>query len=258
MGETPPHSWLAHYLIEVLTWLLHRQLYAVHENYNFYQTTREHERPLIPDIAVIRGIPRSRTRSYRVGISGPPPHVVFEFASEETWRKDLITKPGAYERMGVWEYYAYDPNQPPLPLSRRRGQRLFGWQRDRQTGVLRAILPDEYGRIWSPFLHSYLVPDGELLSLTDRFGNPRLTEAEAEKKRADAEAERAEEERERARTQAERAEAERRRAEEERERAKAQAERAEIERRRAEEALQRIEIMEKRLRELGEDPDQLM
>lgn len=272
MGETPPHSWLAHYLIEVLTWLLHRQLYAVHENYNFYQTTDEHERPLVPDIAIIRGIPRSRTRSYRVGISGPPPHVVFEFASEETWRKDLVTKPGAYERMGVWEYYAYDPNQPSLPLSRRRGQRLFGWKRDRQTGVLHAILPDEYGRIWSPFLRSYLVPDGELLSLTDRFGNPRLTEAEAEKKRADAEAEHAEEERrrakeeaERAKAQAELAEAERRRAEAQAERAEAERrraqeerERAEAERRRAEKAIQRIEIMAKRLRELGENPDQLI
>jgi hypothetical protein len=121
----------------------------------------------------------------------------------------LLDKPDAYERMGIWEYYAYDPNQPPLPLSRRRGQRLFGWQRDRQAGVLHAILPDEYGRIWSPFLHGYLMPDGELLSLTDRFGNPRLIQGEAEKKRADA-------------------------------------------------AIQRLKIMEKRLRELGKDPDQLV
>lgn len=222
MGETPPHSWLVHYLIDVLTWLLRRQVCAVHENYNFYRTTDEHERPLVPDIAIIKGIPRSHTRSYRVGISGPPPQVVFEFASEETWRKDLLNKPGAYQRMGVEEYYAYDPNWPALPFSRRRGQRLFGWQRDRKTGVLREMPLDSDGRLWSPFLQSYLVPDGELLSLTDRFGNSRLTQAEEEKKRADAERERADAEQER-----------------------------------AEEALQRIEIMAKRLRELGEDPDQL-
>ena len=214
-GETPPHSWLVHYLIDVLIWLLRRQVCAVHENYNFYRTTDEHERPLVPDIAIIKGIPRSHTRSYRVGISGPPPQVVFEFASEETWRKDLLNKPGAYQRMGVKEYYAYDPNWPALPFSRRRGRRLFAWQRDPTSGALREVSPDSRERIWSPLLQSFLVPDGELLSLTDRFGNSRLTQAEEEKKRADAERER------------------------------------------AEEALQRIEIMAKRLRELGEDPDQL-
>jgi len=198
MGETPPHSRLVHYLIEVLTWLFQKQICAVHENYNFYQTSGEHERPLVPDIAIIKGIPEQDARSYRVDVYGPPPQVVFEFASEETWRKDLLKKPGAYDRMGVEEYYAYDPNWPPLPLSRKKGRRLFGWQRDLASGVLREILPDSSGRVWSPLLQSYLVPDGKLLRLSDRFGNPRLTRAEAEKKRADKERKRAREERKRA------------------------------------------------------------
>ena len=191
MGETPPHSRLVHYLMDVLTWLFHEQVCAVHENYNFYQTTGEHERPLVPDIAIIKGIPEQDTRSYRVAVYSPPPQVVFEFASEETWRKDLLKKPGAYARMGIAEYYAYDPNQPPLPLSRRRGRRLFGWQRDRATGMLREMLPDRQGRLWSMRLDSYLVPDGKLLRLTDLFGNPRLTEAEEERARAEAALQRA-------------------------------------------------------------------
>ncbi|HVB60942.1 MAG TPA: Uma2 family endonuclease [Ktedonobacteraceae bacterium] len=178
MGETPPHSWLVHYLIDVLTWLFQKQVCAIHENYNFYQTSDEHERPLVPDIAIIKGIPTLDARSYRVGVYGPPPQVVFEIASAETWKNDLQEKPGAYARMGVEEYYAYDPNQPPLSLSRKKGRRLFGWQRDHASGMLREMPVEMNGRLWSPRLESYLVPDGKLLRLADRFGNPRLTQAE--------------------------------------------------------------------------------
>ena len=258
MGETPPHSWLVHYLIDVLTWLLHKQLCAVHENYNFYQTTKEHERPLVPDIALIRGVPQQEVRSYRVDVYGPPPQVVFEFASEETWRKDLLKKPGAYQRMGVEEYYAYDPNWPALPLSRRRGQRLFAWQRDPADGILHEISPDSSGRIWSPFLQSYLVPDGKLLRLTDRFGNRRLTEAEDEKKRADAERKRAREERRRAEEAAKLAEEERRRAGEAAKLAEEERRRADEEARRANEERRRANIFAEKLREQGIDPDQLV
>jgi Uma2 family endonuclease len=183
MGETPPHSWLIHYLMDVLIWLFHKQTCAVHENYNFYQTSDEHERPLVPDIAIIKGIATSDARSYRVGVYGPPPQVVFEIASAETWKNDLQEKPGAYARMGVDEYYAYDPNRPPLSLSRKQGRRLFGWQRDRASGTLREILPDDRGRLWSPVLQSYLVPDGKSPHLTDRFGNLRLTRAETLEKK---------------------------------------------------------------------------
>ncbi len=191
MGETFPHARLVHYLMEVLTWLLRVQTCAIYENFNFYQTTDENEYPLAPDIAVIRGITEPAIRSYRVGVYGPPPQVVFEFASKETWKRDLQEKPDEYDRMGVEEYYAYDPNPSTLSLSRRRGQRLFGWQRDRATGVLHEIPLDGNGRLWSPLLQSYLVPDGTNLRLSDRFGNLRLTEAEEERKRAEAERRRA-------------------------------------------------------------------
>lgn len=192
MSETPPHARVVHYLMEVLSWAFHDQVCAIHENYGFYQTSNENEPPYAPDIAIIKGLPEQDARSYRVGVYGPPPQIAFEFASEETWRKDLLKKPLAYARMGIAEYYAYDPNQPPLPLSRRSGRRLFGWQRDRATGMLREMLPDRQGRLWSMRLDSYLVPDGKLLRLTDLFGNPRLTEAEEEKRRADEERARAE------------------------------------------------------------------
>ena len=110
MGETSVHAALVHYLMEVLTWLFQGQVGAIYENLNFYQTANTHEYPLAPDIAVIKGVGFRHLRSWKVGKSGPAPHVVFEIASEETWKRDLDEKPLEYARMGVQEYFAYDPN----------------------------------------------------------------------------------------------------------------------------------------------------
>src|SRR5205085_8242071 len=112
MGEAPPHAKLVHYLMEVLAWLLRGQVCSLHENYNFYRTENEYERPLVPDIAVIKGVAEQSSRSWRVGVHGPAPHVVFEIASEETWKRDLQEKPDEYAVLGVQEYYAYDPCEP--------------------------------------------------------------------------------------------------------------------------------------------------
>src|ERR1700722_14991495 len=127
MGETAFHRALVSYLVEVLKWLLQGQLYAFYDNLNIYHTANPNEFPVAPDVAVIKGIAyQLLTRSWRVGKSGPAPQVVFEIASEETWKKDLMEKPGKYASMGVQEYFAYDPHEFPLPASRNR--RLFGWR----------------------------------------------------------------------------------------------------------------------------------
>ncbi len=90
MGETAFHYALVHYLIEVLTWLFHGQVCAIHGNLNMYQTKDFYEYPVAPDIAVIKGVAyKEFTRSWRVDKSGPAPQVVFEIASEDTWTKDL-------------------------------------------------------------------------------------------------------------------------------------------------------------------------
>src|SRR3989454_983054 len=114
MGETIEHADLVHYLREVLRWLFQGQQCEVYDNLNFYQTDNFEEYPLAPDIAVIKGVTVRSGRSWHVGKTGPGPQVVFEFASKETWRKDLKEKPLKYAQMGVKEYFAYDPNQPAL------------------------------------------------------------------------------------------------------------------------------------------------
>ncbi len=187
MGETSFHADLVHYLMDVLTWLFHGQLCAIYENLNFYQTANAMEYPLAPDVAVIKGTAHRPVRSWRVGKSGPAPQMVFEIASEETWKKDLAEKPSKYARMGVQEYFAYDPHESPLPRS--GNQRLFGWRLDPDRQIMREMPHGPNGSLWSPSLESWLVPDGTILRLYDRNGQIRLTSAEAEARRAQALAE---------------------------------------------------------------------
>ncbi|MGH2496795.1 MAG: hypothetical protein ACRDIV_18995, partial [Ktedonobacteraceae bacterium] len=88
MGETAFHRALVRYLVDVLTWLFHGKLCALYDNLNIYQTANPFEYPLAPDVTVIKGVAyQSTTRSWRVGKSGPAPQVVFEIASQETWKK---------------------------------------------------------------------------------------------------------------------------------------------------------------------------
>lgn len=220
MGETSDHSMLVRYLMEVLTYFFKGQACAVYENLNFYQTDYYKEEPLAPDIAVIKGVIFRRTRSWRVGKSGPAPQVVFEIASKETWQKDLQEKPSRYAQMGVQEYFAYDPNDPPL--RRKPASRLRGWRLDPLTQQMTEMPLRPDGTLWSRHLESLLVPDGPYLHLADQYGQRRLTKAEAEEQRAEAEA------------------------------AARQAEAI-----RAEAAERRAEALAERLRSLGIDPDQI-
>src|SRR5207245_10438822 len=112
-GETAIQAGLARYLMLVLAWLFRGQRCASHENLNFYQTPNPREYPLAPDIAVIKGVDYRHLRSWKVGKTGPAPHVVFEIASEETWKKDVEEKPLRYALMGVEEYFFYDHDDAP-------------------------------------------------------------------------------------------------------------------------------------------------
>src|SRR5437764_4666928 len=183
MGESPAHARLVHYLMEVLEWYFREQVCAIHENCNFYLTLDSEESPIAPDIAVIKGVEPLDGRSWSIPKMGAVPQVVFEIGSKETWKDDREDKPTKYALMGVQEYFAYDPNQPPL--LRRNARRLYGWQLDANTGLMHRMLPGPGGRLWSVHLDSWLVPDGGYLRLYDRSGHMRLTgqEAEAEGKR---------------------------------------------------------------------------
>ena len=249
MGETSFHADLVIYLLQVLRWLFHGQLCAIYDNLNFYQTDDPKEYPVAPDIALIKGVSQQPARSWRVGKRGPAPRVVFEIGSEETWKKDLMEKPRKYAEMGVQEYYAYDPNDPPL--SRKANRRLFGWHLDPSRHSMRELQPRSDGSLWSPDLESWLVPDGVLLRLYERAGQMRLTHAEFADQQADVATRKAE----LARQQTELAHQQTELAHQQTELAHQQAEKA---RQQAEAEARRSQKYADKLRSLGIDPDQLI
>ena len=82
-----------------------------------------------PDISVIDGVTVSETNSlglYRIGPGKPPPRVVFEIGSEETWKADLETKPATFAKMGIREYFTFDPTGVWTGKWRKKAQ-LLGW-----------------------------------------------------------------------------------------------------------------------------------
>jgi Uma2 family endonuclease len=183
MGESAPHLALIVYLMSLLRRLFSEQPCAVYGNLNFYQTLDPHEPPLVPDVAVIKGVPHDPdVSSWKVGQDGPPPQVVFELLSKRTWERDLVEKPVDYGRMGVQEYFAYDPHK--LPLAPQTAQRLFGWRLDPSQRTMHPLSLRPHGYLWSVELDSFLLPAGRWLRLYDRSGQLRLTEAEAATQRA--------------------------------------------------------------------------
>lgn len=256
MGETGWHSRLIHYLFEVLSWLFHDQTCTIYDNLNFYLTRDKMEYPIAPDLAVIKGVSSEYVRSWSPDSIGIPPHVVFEILSEETWKKDVREKPAKYTNLGVQEYFAYDPYEPPI--SRATAKRLFGYRLDGRRQQMVEIQPDAQGRLWSEQLQCWLVPEGKYLRLYDRQYQLCLTEAQAQtllRRQAAAQAARETRQAAEARKQAAR---EARRAEEEARRAEEAIQQAAQARRAEEEARRQAQALAEKLRALGIDPDEVV
>jgi Uma2 family endonuclease len=240
------------YLIAVLEWLFNGKTVGIVSSVNFYQIEHENDPPKSPDIAVVEGlVPEERNSkdnpSYWIGEDGPPPLIVFEVASKETWQNDLETKPSSYAAMGIPEYFTFDPNEPSVWTGTWREQpRLTGWRLDTTSGEYQLAEKDAAGRLWSEQLQSWLTMEGKYLRLYTREGELRVTGLEAQTQRATAQAQQAALERARAEAQARRAEAQAQRAEAQAQRAEAQAQETALERARAEAQTRRAEAQTRR------------
>jgi Uma2 family endonuclease len=220
---------------------------------NFYQTDQKEEKPISPDLAVVDGLViENRTEednpSYYVGEDGPPPRVVFEVASKETWKTDLVGKLVSYNTMGVNEYFVFDPNPGGVWTREwREHGSLLGWKQNTTTSEYYELQKDQTGRLWSDQLQSWLVIEGQYLRLYTADGHLRLTEAEAE---------RIQREFEQARAEAAELQAsfERDRAETARMQAEAERTRAEVERAKAAKLEEKLAEL---MRQLGQNPEDL-
>jgi hypothetical protein len=156
---------------------------------------------------VFKDIGKHRRRTFKTWEEKAAPCVIVEITSESSLTEDMGEKKELYARLGVREYFVFDPDRtcldPPLRGFRLRGKKYV------------PLVPDPDGSLTSQELGLRLLSEDDRLRLFDARTGRRLLSP----------AERAEQERQRARQ-------ERQRAEQERQRADALA--AEVERLRAE------------------------
>jgi Uma2 family endonuclease len=124
-----------------------------------------------PDVFVVRGVPKGDRRIYKLWEEGVPPGIVLEVSSRQTWREDMYTKLRLYEKLGVQEYFIFDPEYDYLP------DPLIGWRlEDGEYAPVEVV----EGKVRSEVLGLELVDTGETLRLLDsQTGEYLRTPAEA-------------------------------------------------------------------------------
>lgn len=184
MGETTVHIGLiADFLKMLQLFFAERKDVFVAANLNLYYEEGNPQSYKTPDLMVCFGIENRPRNVYKLWEEKQFPQVVFEAASEKTWRSDISEKHEFYENFGVEEYYLIDTEDYlPLPLIafRREGERLK-----------RLLLKED--RVFSPLLGLEIIHNGTEARLFDPNKNqflPTLVEATVRAEEAQAEIER--------------------------------------------------------------------
>lgn len=202
MGETEIHVLAILMFFQTLRDALPDSYYVAADMF-WYWKEGHPESCVAPDVMVIKDVGRSRRRSFftwREG--GAIPCVVFEMASAGTWREDLGEKHRLYERLGVREYFVFDPEGEYL-RPRLSGYRLV-------DGHYVDINAEADDRLRSEELGFCVQAEDTRLRLIDgTTGAPvPTTEEQAQQERLRAEQERQQAEQERLRAEQERLRAE--------------------------------------------------
>jgi len=106
----------------ILKWFLGQQSNVyIGSNIPIYYDKENPSRRVTPDIFVVRGISNHQRAMYKTWEEGGcVPDVIFEVTSNITRYKDSVIKSRLYQKLGVKEYFRYDPREDYL-LSGLRG-----------------------------------------------------------------------------------------------------------------------------------------
>ncbi len=125
MGETDEHRKEMIRQLEILERFFAGQFVYVSGDLLVYYEQGNPKKFVVPDVFVVKDLEPKNRRIYRIWVERKPPDVVFEVTSRKTKKKDTVTKFSLYQRLGVKEYFLFDPTRsylrPPL-----RGYRLVG------------------------------------------------------------------------------------------------------------------------------------
>jgi hypothetical protein len=134
---------------------------------------------LAPDLFLVRGVDKHVRRTYKLWEEGRVPSLAIEVTSRSTRAEDTKLKKGVYERLGVDEYFLFDPFGEYLE-PRLQGYRLA-------DGRYRALALSMDGSLSSRETGLDLVPEGPRLRLRDSVSGAILPWADEEARRADQE-----------------------------------------------------------------------
>jgi Uma2 family endonuclease len=172
MGETDIHRDEMVRQIELLRSYYKGQRVYVSGNLLVYYEQGNPKKFVVPDCLVAKGLTSKKRRTYKTWVEGKAPDVMFETTSRRTKTKDAIDKPALYARLGVKEYFMFDPEQdyldPPL-----QGYRLV-------DGAYAPIDVDAEGYMPSVELNLLLRVDDDALQFYRANSKERLLTAEEE------------------------------------------------------------------------------
>lgn len=132
-----------------------------------------------PDVYVALDVEPGGRPKWETWIEGKFPDIVFEITSPSTQDVDVGSKRELYTRLGVREYYIYDPQQEMVPP-------LRGYAR--QGEALTPLAPLPSGAVVSPLLDVEFRPVGDYLRVVDpATGRPIRTPDEERRDRIAAE-----------------------------------------------------------------------
>lgn len=94
-------------------------------NLFFYYKRGDPRSVVAPDVFVVKGVPAGLRKIYKLWDEGESPCLVIEVTSDSTRDEDLDRKKVLYERLGVEEYFLFDPLGDYLS-PRLQGYRLTG------------------------------------------------------------------------------------------------------------------------------------
>ena len=145
-------------------------------NLFFYFEQGRPQAVVAPDVLLVKGVRKWDRPIYKLWEEGRVPSLVVEVTSDNTRDEDLSKKKRIYQRLGVEEYFLFDPYGDYLE-PRLQGQRLEG-------GRYVSMTPQPDGSLASSTTGLILRPEGERLRLVDPAAGPLLWIEEMEEKLA--------------------------------------------------------------------------
>jgi Uma2 family endonuclease len=172
IGETDLHrDWMVR-ILEIFRQRYAGQRVYIASDLLVYYVEGTPSKFVVPDCFVVLDCDPQRRRTFQTWKELRVPNVVFEVTSRGTSSVDIVDKPVIYERMGVQEYFLYDPTADYLTPA-LQGYRLI-------DGDLREI-PNTNGRLRCNTLGVELsLREYDLVIVDCETGVEQLTKADSE------------------------------------------------------------------------------